>query len=107
MKHGGAGEVGYVILTSKPGQFRTEAGPDAEVVEVYDYLFCGRPKAVFQIVRLRCPVKVRVVEEAPPHVENWVPTRVMEQYGTLEQARVELLRLASFGTLDAALVKRP
>src|ERR1043165_8077886 len=34
----------YVILTSRPGEFRTELGEGMEAVEVYDYVFCGRKR---------------------------------------------------------------
>lgn len=97
----------YVILTSKPGQFHTEVGQDADVVEAYDYLFCGKPKAVFQIARLDREIKIRVIEDAPPHGVNHVPSRLFGQYPSIEAARKELARLAGFGSLDAALVKRP
>jgi hypothetical protein len=96
----------YAILTSKPGQFRTEAGPDAEILATYDYLFCGRLKAVYQIARLEQAAKIRVIEETPPHVTNLVPARFFGHFATLDAAREELERLAAFGSLDVTLVKR-
>ena len=35
----------YVILTSKPGQFRTEPVEGIRPIEAYDYLFGATPKA--------------------------------------------------------------
>lgn len=96
----------YVVLTSKPGQYRSEASAGVEIVETYDYVFYGKTKAVFQIARVAPDARVRVVEEAPPHIENRVPVRVMERYATLEDARRAVGQLANFGSLDAALVQR-
>ena len=43
------GDAPYVILTTKPGVFRTEAGEGAEIIETYDYTCGGRTRAVFSI----------------------------------------------------------
>jgi hypothetical protein len=96
----------YVVLTSKPGLYRSEADAGVEILETYDYLFYGKTKAIFQIARLARQARIRVVEDAPPHVANLVPTRVMEQFASLEDARRAVAQLASFGSLDAALVQR-
>ena len=42
----------YVILTSKPGQFRTEITEGLKPLEAYDYLFYGEKKAHFVIAEL-------------------------------------------------------
>ena len=42
----------YVILTSKPGQFRTEIGAGLKPLDAYDYLFYGQKKAHFVIAVL-------------------------------------------------------
>ena len=39
----------YVILTSKPGKFRTELVEGLHPVATYDYVFCGRKRAEFVI----------------------------------------------------------
>jgi len=94
----------YVILTSKPGQFRTEAGEGLKPVEAYDYLFCGRKRAHFVIAELEREVKVRIVEESGVPVVNLVPSKFLPRFATLEQARAELTQLAGNGAPDAALV---
>jgi hypothetical protein len=94
----------YVILTSKPGQFRTEAGEGLKPVEAYDYLFCGRRRAHFVIAELEREVKVRIVEEAGAPAVNLVPSKFLPRFATLEQARAELAQLAGNGAVDAALV---
>ncbi|MBW8905792.1 MAG: ferredoxin [Betaproteobacteria bacterium] len=94
----------YVILTSKPGQFRTEAGEGLKPVEAYDYLFCGRRRAHFVIAELEREVKVRIVEESGAPAVNLVPSKFLPRFATLEHARAELAQLAGNGAVDATLV---
>jgi len=96
----------YVILTSKPGQFRTEAGEGLRPVEHYDYLFCGRLRAQFVIAELLGPTRVRVVDETEPVTVNLVPSKFLETFETVDAARHELDHLCRFGDLDARLVRR-
>lgn len=93
----------YVILTSRAGQFRTEAVDGITPVEAYDYLFYGKQTARFVIAELTREVKVRVVEETPQGTVNLVPSKFLERFDTLEAARAELRRLASFGSMGIAL----
>ncbi|AUL17484.1 hypothetical protein AZ20_4738 [Bordetella bronchiseptica E014] len=96
----------YVILTNKPGQFHTEAGPEFEVVEEYDYLFYGQRKAVYQIAALRGEAKVAIVEEGPGAVVNHVPSKFLEKFESLQGARDALTDLTRFGSMQAELVRR-
>lgn len=97
----------YVILTSKPGQFRTEPGDGIAPVEVYEYRFCGRIKAEFVIGRLDGETRVRVVEESNPSLVNRIPSKFLPRFETLERARSELQQLARFGTSgDMEVVRR-
>jgi len=96
----------YVILTSKAGQFRTEAGEGLRIVESYDYLFCGRPRAHFVIAQLLRETKIRVVDEVEPVTVNHVPSKFFEKFDDLAAARRELEHLCSFGRMDTALVRR-
>jgi hypothetical protein len=95
----------YVILTSKPGQFRTEIGADLRPVEAYDYLFCGRKRAHFVIANLARDVKITIVDESSPPVVNQVPSKFLAKFKTVEAARQELKSLTRFGGMDIALVK--
>ncbi len=63
----------YVILTSKPGQFRTEPTPGL------------------------APVR------AGPWVVTCVPVKMLRHFGTLEEARRKIRTLAAFGRIDARL----
>ena len=95
----------YVILTSKPGQFRTEIGEDMQPVEAYDYLFCGRKRAHFVIANLTRDVKITIVDESSPPVVNHVPSKFLAKFETIEAARHELRTLTRFGAMDISLVK--
>jgi hypothetical protein len=95
----------YVILTSKPGQFRTEIDGGLQPVETYDYLFCGRKRAQFVIAQLSGEVKVRIVDESTPPIVNLVPAKFLPSFDTIEKARHELQQLVRFGSMDIKLVK--
>ena len=96
----------YAILTTKPGQYRAAIDEGATAVESYDYLFCGRCKAIFDVVHLDRETRVTITEDAPPHISNSVPTKFLEKFDTLEQARDSLKQLIAFGKLDAQLRRR-
>ena len=93
----------YVILTSKPGQFRTEATEGLEPLEAYEYLCFGRKRAEFVIARLAAPTRVRIVDETPPPVVNLVPTKFLPKFDSVEGARRELRELAHAGGSDFVL----
>lgn len=95
----------YVILTHKDGHFHTEPHPDLLPVEQYDYLFCGKRRARFVIAELLRPVRVALVEDAPPYVRNLVPSKFLPHFDSMEAARAELRQLVAFGTLDVRLDK--
>ncbi|CAG2160213.1 ferredoxin [Cupriavidus numazuensis] len=97
----------FVLLTSRPGQFRTEPTDGMTAVEAYDYVFYGKRTARFVIAELAADTKVRVQEETPPGIVNLVPTKFLEKYDTLDAARSALRELAQFGTMDIALVRTP
>ena len=97
--------VTYVILASKPGQFRTEPGPGLQLLESYDYLFYGRKRAHYVIASMEHDVKVRIVDESGSPTVNLVPSKFLPRFATLEAARDELRQLATFGSMDIALVK--
>jgi glycine betaine/choline ABC-type transport system substrate-binding protein len=95
----------YVILTSKPGQFRTEAVNGLRPLEAYDYLFYGQTKAHFVIAELLAErTKIRVVEDGS-NIVNDVPTKFLEKFDTTEDALKELRHLTSFGHMQTELRK--
>jgi hypothetical protein len=97
----------YVILTSKPGQFRTELVEGLEPVEAYDYVFHGRRKAHFVIAELTRETKIRVVDEAGPPIVNHVPSKFLAKFESAEGARRELEHLTAFGSVRASLERVP
>lgn len=96
----------YVILTTKPGQFRTEITEGLTTVEAYDYILFGKRKAQFVIARIEGSPKIKIVEDEPPHVVNLIPSKFLQKYETIGAAHQELLHLAKFSTTDARLEKR-
>ncbi len=62
----------YVILTSKPGQFRTEPTPGLAPVEAWDYLLHDKQRARFVIAAVEGTPRIRVVEEADPALQPLV-----------------------------------
>ena len=95
----------YVILTSKPGQFRTETVHGLRPLEAYDYLFYGQTKAHFVIAELlEERTKIRVVEDGTSIV-NDVPAKFLEKFETTEQALWELRHLTTFGHMETELRK--
>jgi hypothetical protein len=95
--------MSYVILTSKPGQFRTEVTDGLEPLEAYDYLCFGRKRAGFVIARLTTPTRIRIVDETPPPVVNLVPSKFLPKFESIEGARRELQELAQSGGDDFVL----
>jgi hypothetical protein len=97
----------FVILTSRPGQYRTEPGDGLEIRETYDYVFCGQAKARFVIVALLREVKIRVIDETPPERINDIPCKFLQKFATIDDARAQLRSLVSFGGMDTALRRLP
>lgn len=95
----------YVILTSKPGQFKTEISDDLRPVEAYDYLFCGQKKAHFVIADLKRATRITIVDESSPPVVNRVPSKFLEKFDCVEAARLELQSLTRAGSGNVQLVK--
>ncbi len=95
----------FVILTSKPGQYRTEIGDGVQPLEAYDFLFCAQKRARFVIAELTRDTKIRVVDEAPPPVVNEVPSKFFEKFATVEAAREELQSLVATGRITTELVR--
>jgi ferredoxin len=96
----------FVILTSKPGQFRTELSDGLTPVEAWDYVWFGRTKAQFVIARIEGSPRITIIEEEPPQVVNHIPSKFLPKYQTLAAAQQELQHLAHFSGTDAKLEKR-
>lgn len=93
----------FVILSSRPGKYRTEIGDGLRLCESYQYQFCGRTTARFDIAALLHETKIRVVDETPPERVNDVPCKFLAKFATIEEARAELQSLVRFRGVDTAL----
>jgi hypothetical protein len=96
----------FVLLTSKPGLFRTEPTPGLTPVEAWDYLFADVLRARFVIAELAMETRIRVVDEAPPPVFGLFPTKFLPRFETIEAARHELLHLTRNGRGSLAALRR-
>jgi hypothetical protein len=95
----------YVILTSKPGQFRTELSPGLLPVEAYDFHAHGKLRAQFVIAELAHETRLRVVDVAAEPILNLVPSKFLPRFSSLAAARAELAHLTRFGSQEAVLQK--
>ena len=84
----------YVILASKPGQFRTEPGDGLLPVETWDYMFHGRHRGRYVIAELLRDGKITIIDETAPPVINRIPSKFLPRFDTVDAARDELKQLA-------------
>lgn len=94
----------FVILTSKPGQFRTELSPGLTAVEAYEFHAHGKLRARFVIAELVHETRVRIVDEAATPLVNLVPSKLLPRFADLAAARAELRHLTRFGSQEASLI---
>ena len=93
----------YVILASKPGQYRTEASDGLQPVETWDYMFHGRHKGRYVITELLRETKITIIDETAPPVVNRIPSKLLPRFDSVDAARCELKQLAR--GQDAKLLK--
>jgi hypothetical protein len=97
--------MSFVILTDKDGVFRTEADSSLRPVEAYDYLFYGQHRARFTLAEVLQETKLRIIEVDGTSPVNTVPSKLLEHFDTVEDARKELASLTSYGRMDTQLRK--
>ncbi|MBB2930327.1 hypothetical protein [Paraburkholderia silvatlantica] len=98
--------VSYVILTSKPGQYRTEATGKLTPTEAWDYVYCGRHLATFVIATLYGEARIRVVDESDDLVVNDMPVRFLEKFCDRDTALEALHVLVGKRNSEAQLLRR-
>jgi hypothetical protein len=65
----------YIVLTSRPGQYRSEPTPGITPLETHDYFYGARHVAEFVVAKLDGDARVRIVEETASQAVNLVPTK--------------------------------
>lgn len=93
----------YVILTSKPGLFKTELGEGLTAVDIYDYILFGRKKAQFVIARIEGNPRITIVEDELPHVVNHIPSKFLQKYDSAATAFQDLQQLLNKAGDDVRL----
>ena len=83
----------YVILASKPGQFRTEPGDSLLPVETWDYMIHGRHRGRYVIAELLREGKITIIDETALPVINRIPSKFLPRFDTVDAARDELKQL--------------
>lgn len=95
--------IAYVVLTNKPGQYRTEFAGELEAEETWIYTYCGRHVATFVIAALRGDARIFVIDEADPAAINDMPARLLEKFADRDAALSALQILAGIRNPDAEL----
>jgi hypothetical protein len=95
----------YVIVTSKPGKYRSEIVAGLRPLETYDYLFYGQKKAQFVIAELLdASARIRVIEDGT-EIVNDVPSKFYEKFETVQRAFEQIKHLTTFGNMNTDLRK--
>ncbi len=96
----------YIVLTSRPGEYRSEPTTGITPVETHDYFYGTRHVAAFVVAKLDGQARVKIVEEASPHGENLVPTKFFEKFESVSAAVASLEGLVGHGHAQARLSRR-
>ena len=95
----------FIVLTSRPGQYRSEPTPGITPLETHDYFYGKRHVAAFVVARLDTPTRVRIVDEAEGDA-NLVPTKFFEQFESVPDALASLQSLVGSDPATARLTRR-
>lgn len=96
----------YIVLTSRPGEYRSEPTPGVTPVETHDYYYGMRHIAAFVVARIEGPARVRIVDETAPHGANLVPTKFYEKFESVSEAIASLEALVGHEHTQARLRRR-
>jgi hypothetical protein len=96
----------YIVLTSRPGQYRSEPTSGITPVETHDYFYGARHVAEFVVAQLEGDSRVRIVEETGPQTVNLVPTKFFEKFATLRDALQSIEDLTGHGHEEARVSRR-
>jgi ferredoxin len=96
----------YIVLTSRPGQYRSEPTPGITPIETHDYFYGARHVAAFVVARLDAHARVRIVDESAPDEANLVPTKFFEKFDSVSEAVASLESLVGRESALARLRRR-
>jgi ferredoxin len=96
----------YIVLTSRPGQYRSEPTPGITPVETHDYFYGARHVAAFVIARLDGQSRVKIVDETDSSGANLVPTKFFEKYESAREAVASLESLVRHDHAKSRLSRR-
>jgi hypothetical protein len=96
----------YITLTSKPGQFNSEISGSAILIEAYDYFFYKDLRAKFVIYQIDSDVRVKISDETPPMVTNYISSKFLKKFFSIEEARAELNTLAPINNQNIKLIHK-
>jgi ferredoxin len=96
----------YIVLTSRPGQYRSEPTAGITPVETHDYFYGARHVAAFVVAKLDGTSRVRIVDEADPDRANLVPTKFFESFDSVSEAVASLEALVGRDHAQARLSRR-
>jgi len=99
--------MSYVILTSKPGRFRTELTEGFTPVETWEYRHLGQPRARFVIAAMAGTPRLTIIDVAGPPVVNRLPSKFLPRFASPAAARAELEQLVRHAGGTAELVAVP
>ena len=95
----------FIILTSKPGPFNSEICDVAKLIEAYNYVFFKEIKAKFFIYQIESDIKIKITDETSPIVTNYISSKFLEKFSSIEEARSELRTLAPTNNLNIQLTQ--
>lgn len=82
-----------VLVTNKPGVYRTELTPDMRTESAFEYMFYGECKAIFKIVETQGDGHVHIVEEQEPHYRSSIPVKLLPAYDDISAAERDIADL--------------
>ena len=94
----------YIIVTDKPGEYRSEPGDGITAVEAWNYVFYGRIRATYTVCEVRDrQARVAVIDADDETRVNPVPVKFFGSFADIPAARAEIESLVCFGSLDARI----
>ncbi|MCP4385522.1 MAG: ferredoxin [Hyphomicrobiales bacterium] len=94
----------YIIVTDKPGEYRSEPGDGINPIESWKYIFYGQERATFTIGEVTDDAaRIAIIDAADKTCVNSVPNKFFGDFDNVAAARAEIEELIQFGNIDAKL----